>query len=415
MARKTTPLTDKEIRTAKPKEKAYRLYDGGGLYIEVPPKQAKRWRLKYRFDDKGKTISLGTYPEVSLSEARDKAAEAKKLIKEGIDPSAQRKAVKEEAREKERIETEKRAKLFQTLANEYIEHYRGQRAESYWPKVERTFERDVFPFIGHLPIDEVTTEQIIDIAKRIEARGSGDTARRNHSQINRIFRYAIANGKAERNTAQDVDLSMVLKPVKGKHYPTLTDPAEVGKLMQAIHAYKEEAPFSSYALRLLALTAVRPGNVREAQWEEIDIEAKLWRIPAEKTKHRKDHLIPLSRQAIELLEELKPLSGHTAYLFPSPLHPTKPISDNTMNKALRTLGYKGRFTSHSFRSTFSTIAREIGEFPHNIIESQMGHKEGSTVSQAYNRAEYISQRRELMQWWADWLDEVRTAKCMKTI
>ena len=316
MARKTTPLTDREIRTAKPKEKLYKLFDGGGLYIEIPPKQAKRWRLKYRIDGKEKRISLGTYPEVSLSEARDKAAEVKRLIKEGIDPSAQKKAVKEEAREKERIETEKRAKRFQTVANEYIEHYRGQRAENYWPKVERAFERDVFPFIGHLPINEITTEQIIDIAKRIEARGSGDTAKRIHSQISRVFRYAIANGKAERNTAQDVDLSMVLKPIKGEHYPTLTDPAEVGELMRAVHNYKEVAPFSSYALRFLALTAVRPGNAREALWEEIDIKAKLWRIPAEKMKGRKDHLIPLSHQAIELLEELKPLSGHTAYLFP---------------------------------------------------------------------------------------------------
>ena len=409
MARKTNPLTDREIKGAEPKEKPYKLFDGGGLYIEIPPKQSKRWRLKYRIDGKEKTISLGTYPAVLLSEARDKAAVAKKLIKEGIDPSAQRRAAKEEAREKERIETEKESKRFQTLASEYIEHYRDQKAPSYWPKVERAFERDVFPFIGHLPIDEIETEQIIDIAKRIEARGSNETARRIHSQIGRVFRYAIANGKATRDTAKDVDLSMILKPVKGKHYPTLTDPAEVGELMRAIHSYQGATPFTRYALLLLALTAVRPGNVREAQWDEIDIEAKLWRIPAAKMKARKDHLIPLSGQAVTLLEELRPLSGNFPYLFPSPLHLTSPISDGTMNKALKILGYGGqRFTPHSFRSTFSTIAREVGEFPHNIIEFQLGHKEGGAVSQAYNRAQYLPQRRELMQWWADWLDEVTT-------
>ena len=409
MARKTTPLTDREIRAAKPKGKAYRLYDGNGLILEIPPKQSKRWRLKYRFEGKEKMISLGTYPEVSLSDARKAAQDARSLLSKGVDPSEHKKAVKTALMEKEREEKEKRIKSFQTIAGEYIEHYRDQKAPSYWPKVERAFERDVFPFIGHLPIDEITVEQLIGIAKRIEARGSGETARRIHSQIGRAYRYAVANGKATRDTAKDVDLSMVLKPIKGKHYPTLTDPAEVGELMRAIHDYRGATAVTRYALLFLAFTAVRPGNVREAQWDEIDFEAKLWRIPAEKMKARKDHLIPLSGQATKLLEELKPLSGNFPYLFPSPLHLTKPISDGTMNKALKLLGYGGqRFTPHSFRSTFSTVAREIGEFPHHIIETQMAHKEGTAVSQAYNRAEYLPQRRELMQWWADWLDEVRT-------
>lgn len=409
MAKRVTPITDRQIKSAKPKEKLYKLFDGGGLYIEIPPNQSKRWRLKYRFDGKEKTLSLGTYPDVSLSDARRKAAEARRLIDSGIDPSQLKKAAKEEVKRKERIEREKRARHFEKLAAEYIEHYRNQRAPGYWDKVERLFERDVYPYIGHLFIDDITTRQIIDIIKRIEARGAGETARRAHSQISRVFRYAVANGKASRDTAGDIDITMVLKPVKQKHYATITDPVEVGKLMRAIDGYRGMSPFPRYALLLLSLTAARPGNVRLAEWSEFDMETRLWRIPAEKMKAGRDHIIPLSEQAVKLLKELQPLSGSFRYLFPSPKHLTEPISDGTTNKALKLLGYGGdRFTSHSFRSTFSTVAREIGGFAHHIIEFQLAHKEGGAVSQAYNRAEYIEQRRELMQWWADWLDEVRT-------
>jgi integrase len=406
MARKTNQLTDRQIRTLERKNRTYRLADGNGLYLEIPPKQALRWRLRYFIEGKEKMLSLGTYPEVSLKEAREKAQEARKLIAQRIDPAQKRKADKEEARAKEIEEQTRQANSFQQIAKDYIEHYRHQKAPSYWPKVERAFERDVFPLIGHLPIDEISTEQIITIAKGIEARGSGETARRVHSQIGRVFKYAVANGRAKRNTAADIELSMILKPVKEKHYPAITDPEEFRELISTIRNYKGSSPITRYALSLLALTAVRPGNIREARWEEFDLDAALWRIPGEKMKARKDHLIPLSAQAITLLKELRELTGGFDHLFPSPVHLTQPISDGTMNKALKIMGYGApRFTPHGFRSSFSTIAREIGGFPHEVIETQLAHATGSEVSRAYNRAQYIEQRRELMQWWADFQEE----------
>jgi integrase len=401
MARMTTPLSDKEIRAATPREKAYKLFDGEGLYLEVPPKQRKRWRLKYRFNGKEKLLSLGNYPDVSLKSARNKKAELKELLASGIDPSQLKKEEKELVMQKQ----EEVLNTFESSARAYIEHLRPDRNEAYWNRVENAFERDIFPIIGKMNINEVRAKDIIAVLQSIQNRGAIETANRLFTQISSVFKYAVSHGNAERNPCADMDKKHVLKATQTKHYATITDDKMIGKLLYDINKYTGDY-LVRMALSFAPYVAVRPGNIRHARWKDIDFDTKLWRIPLDDMKSDREHLVPLTETTIRILREVKQLTGENEYIFPSSRNANHPFSDTTLNKALRRMGYDGnKLVAHGFRAMFSTVTNEQSGFRTEVIEMQLAHKVGNEVSRAYNRALYLKERRDLMQWWSDYLDE----------
>ncbi len=391
------PLTDAAVRNAKPRERPFKLFDGRGLYLEVAPSGGKWWRFKYRIDGKEKRISLGVYPDVSLKEARERREAARKLVAAGVDPS--------EARKAERLaRREVRANSFETVAREWFAKRSSVWSEGHARRIIRRLERDVFPYIGLRPVGEISAPELLKVLRRIENRGAVETAHRALQECGQIFRYAIATGRAERDVA--ADLRGALQPVKGRHHPSITDPKKLGELLRAIDGY-EGSPITRCALQLAALTFVRPGELRRAEWSEVSFDAAEWRIPAEKMKARRPHIVPLSRQALKALEELHPLTGYGRFLFPSVRTETRPMSENTVNAALRRLGYtKDEMTGHGFRSIASTLLHEQG-WPPDAIERQLAHAERNSVRAAYNYAEYLPERREMMQAWADYLDRLR--------
>ena len=409
MARMTTPLSDKEVKAAKPKEKMYKLFDGGGLYLEVPVKQSKRWRIKYRFGGKEKTLSLGTYPNVSLKAARIKREKIKQLLDTGIDPSQQRKEKKEQE-----IQTlEESENSFEKSAKLYIEHLRPERNKKYWSSVESAFERDINPIIGSKNINDVKAKDIIDVLNHIQSRGAIETAHRLFTQISSVFRYAVSYSYAERNPCSDMDKSHILKQVNTNHYATITDNEQIGKLLYDINKYSG-AYTVRMALRFAPYVAVRPYNLRYARWKDIDFESKLWRIPAEEMKIKQEHLVALTDTMLNILTEIKNFSGDGEYIFPSDRHPNKPFSDTTFNKALTRMGYdSSKLVTHGFRAMFSTVSNEQSGFRSEVIEVQLAHKIGNAVSRAYNRALYLEERKELMQWWSDYLDDQQKAYILK--
>lgn len=400
MARMTKPLSDKEVKAAKPKEKMYKLFDGGGLYMEVPPKQSKRWRIKYRFDGKEKTLSLGTYPTISLKSARDKREEIKQLLDTGIDPSQQRKEKKVQLIEVQ----EESENTFTRSAKLYIEHLRPERNEKYWNSVESAFERLINPIIGTKNINEVTPKDIIDVLNRIQNRGTIETAHRLFAQISSVFKYAVSHEYAERNPCNDMDKNHVLKKVQTQHYATITDNEQIGKLLYDINKYSG-AYTVRMALSFAPYVAIRPYNIRFARWKDIDFDANLWRIPAKEMKTKQEHLIPLTESTLKILLEVQNFTGDGEYIFPSDRNPNKPFSDTTLNKALSRMGYdNSKLVTHGFRAMFSTVANEQSNFRSEVIETQLAHKVGNEVSRAYNRAQYLQERKELIQWWSDYLD-----------
>ena len=401
MARITTPLSDKEVKAAKPKEKAYKIFDGGGLFLEVPPKQNKRWRIKYRIEGKEKMLSLGTYPTVSLKSARSKRETIKQLLDNGIDPSQQRKEKKEQAIQVQ----EESENTFEKSAKLYIEHLRPERNEKYWDSIESAFERDINPIIGTKNVNDVKAKDIINVLNHIQSRGAIETAHRLFTQISSVFKYGVSHGFAERNPCNDMDKSHVLKQVTTKHYATITDNKQIGKLLYDINKYSG-AYTVRMALKFAPYVAVRPYNLRYARWRDMDFESKLWRIPAEEMKTKQEHLIPLTDSMLNILNEIKNFSGDDEYIFPSDRHPNKPFSDTTFNKALKRMGYdSSKLVTHGFRAMFSTVANEQSGFRSEVIEVQLAHKIGNAVSRAYNRSQYLEERKELMQWWSDNLDE----------
>lgn len=400
MARITTPLSDKEVKAAKPKEKMYKLFDGGGLYLEVPVKQSKRWRIKYRFEGKEKTISLGTYPTVSLKSARDKREEIKQLLDEGIDPSQQRKVEKIQAIEAQ----EESQNTFSRSAALYLEHLQKDRNEKYWNSVESAFKRLINPIIGAKNINAITPKDIINVLNHIQNRGTIETAHRLFTQISSVFKYAVSHEYAERNPCNDMDKNHVLKKVQTQHYATITDNEQIGKLLYDINKYSG-AYAVRMALRFAPHVTVRPYNIRYARWKDIDFESRFWRIPAEDMKMKQEHLVPLTNTVLKILNEIKNFSGDGEYIFPSDRNPSKPFSDTTLNKALTRMGYdSSQLVTHGFRAMFSTVANEQSTFRSEVIEVQLAHKIGNAVSRAYNRALYLEERKELMEWWSDYLD-----------
>ena len=398
-------LTDKAIRAAKHGEKAIRLFDRDGLYLELAPSGGKWWRLKYRFANKEKRVSLGVYPEVSLKEARERRDAQRKLLANQIDPSAQRKAAKAAI-------VFRTANSFEAVAREWFATFSKHWAKGHADKVLHRLEHNVFPALGDRPIAEIAPRELLAVLKRVEKRGALETAHRTKQNCSQVFRYAVATGRAERDPS--ADLRGALAPVKQKHHASITDPKAIGALLRAIEGY-EGSDVTRCALRLAALTFVRPGELRRAEWTEFDLDKGEWRIPAARMKMREQHLVPLSRQAVAVLRELQPITGKGPLLFPGPYHRDRPMSENTVNAALRRLGYpKEQMTGHGFRSMASTLLNEKG-WNRDAIERQLAHAERDGVRGAYNFAEYLPERRRMMQAWADYLDAMKAGAKVTSI
>jgi integrase len=388
-------LTDTAIRGAKPKEKPYKLADGQGLFLLVKPNGTRLWRLKYRVDGREKLLSVGMYPDVSLKVARERREDARRMMSAGVDPSAKRKA-----------ERAARADTFEAIVREWLDMKAKSLSVRTHDKRLGRFEAFVFPYLGKRPISTITAPDLLTVLKRVEARGKNETAHRVRSESSAVFRYAIATGRAERDPA--ADLRGALAPVVVRNHAAITEPTRIGELLRAIHGYTGQ-PATEYALKLLPLMFVRPGELRGAEWREFDLDGAEWRIPATRMKMREQHIVPLSSQAVTLLRELHPLTGSGRYLFPSLRTDERPISNNTLNAALRRLGYTGDdMVSHGFRSMASTCLNEQGWNP-DLIELQLAHAERDEVRGAYNRAQRLDERRKMMQAWADYLDGLRAS------
>lgn len=410
--------SDKSIGKAA-REGVRRLSDGDGLYLLMNVKGASHgWRFDYTFEGKRKTLSLGTYPDTGLALARRKADEFRKLVAEGINPSDNRKAAKvtiQEAQDKAK-RIEKGLPLvgtFEDVAREW--HLNVHTAKVTPSHAERTLirlEQDAFPWIGAMPIAEVTAPKLLEVLRRVEGRGAIETAHRIRQACGQVFRYGIAIGKCERDPA--ADLRDALQPVIVKHHAAITDPQAVGPMLHAFDDY-QGTPVVRAALKLAPLVFLRPGELRQAEWAEFDLDGALWTIPAARMKRTKQqkisgapHLVPLSRQAIALLKELQPLTGHGRYLFPSPRTDERPMSDNGVLSALRRMGFgKEEMSGHGFRAMARTLLAERLGINEAVIEAQLAHAVKDSLGRAYNRTEFVEQRREMMQAWADYLDKLK--------
>ena len=388
-------LTDTTIKNAKPKDKPYKLADGGGMYLLVNTKGQKWWRLDYRLNGKRKTISFGVYPDVPLKTARTRRTVAREQIAAGENPS--------EIRKKEKAAIDG-ADSFRTVADERLEKHSSKWTPKTFDSVTTRLTNYVYPWLGDEPVSKITAVDLLAALRRIEEKGALETAHKVRQYCGQVFRYAIATGRATRDVSQD--LKGALTPVNTRHYASITEPRKIGELLRAIDGYKGQ-PVTRYALRLAPLIFLRPGELRRAAWEDIDLDDAEWRIPAEKMKMDRPHIVPLSAQALEVLKEIEPLTGNGPYLFPSIRTKQRPMSENTLNAALRGMGYsRDEMTAHGFRSMASTRLNELG-WNRDAIERQLAHVEGNAVRAAYNYAEHLDERREMMQAWADYLDGLR--------
>ena len=390
------PLTNLKVQKAKPQAKQYKLADERGMYLLIHPKGGKYWRLDYRFEGRRKTLAIGTHPEASLKEARKKRDRARSDIEDGIDPSGHQNgnpALGDDS--------------FETVAREWHEKYRSQWTEGHASTTLRRLEANLLPWLGKRPLGAIEPPELLRSLRRVENRGAVETAHRIQQIASRIFRYGVATGRCSRDPT--LDLKGALPPKRSEHFPTITDPKKIGALLRAVDDYQGSL-ITRIALQIAPLVFVRPGELRHAEWAEIQLDSAEWRIPAAKMKMKRDHIVPLSTQAIQILEEIKPLTSNGRYIFPSTRSETRPMSENTVNGALRRLGYEvNEFTGHGFRSMASTLLNESGWTP-DAIERQLAHVEGNSVRAAYNYAEHLEERRRMMQWWADYLDELRMRK-----
>lgn len=393
-----TPLSDTAIRKAKPGPEPIKLRDGGGLYLLLKPDGARWWRWDYRRPVTGKrnTLSLGTYPDVSLATARQRQAEARKLLASGIDPGEARKANKAAG-------IERAANSFEVVAREWL----GKRdwVPGYLDKVAAWLANDVFPYIGGRPVAELTAPEFLRVARRIEERGAIESAHRILQNCGQVMRYAIATGRAERNPV--TDLRGALASPTERHHAAITEPTALGGLLRAIDGYNGD-PTTRAALKLAPLVFVRPGELRHAEWSEIDLGKAEWNIPAEKMKMRQPHLVPLCDQAVAILGELHALTGRGQYVFPGGRSPRRPMSNNALTAALRRMGYDGdTMTVHGFRASARTLLDEGLGFRPDYIEHQLAHAVRDPNGRAYNRTAHLPERRKMMQAWADYLDALR--------
>lgn len=391
------PLNEMKVRSAKPKDKFYKLTDSEGLYLHVTEKGKKLWRFKYRYDGKQKLLAFGSYPEISLLDARKRRNDARRQLANGIDPSALRKAQKQAKTE----ETE----TFEIIAREWHEKFKTKWTEGHAQKLLRQLELNIFPWLGIRPIKDIKAPELLVVLRRTESRGVLEGAHRLRGICSQVFRYALATGRCERNPAQDLIGS--LAPAREKHLAAITDPKKVGALLRAIDDYS-----GSYvvklALQLSPLVFTRPGELRHMEWSEVDFNEALWSIPAEKMKMREPHLVPLSRQAISILKDIKKLTGESKYAFPSGRTFDRPMSNNAILAALRRMGYtKEEMTPHGFRAMARTILDEILQVRPDFIEAQLAHRVRDPLGRSYNRTQHLNERRKMMQTWADYLDGVK--------
>jgi integrase len=390
------PLTNVQISKGKPRKTPYKLTDSGGMYLLINPNGSKYWRLKYRFHGKEKTLALGVYPEVSLAQARENRDTAKKQIKAGVDPVVKR-------REEKHLALLSAENTFEAVTREWYEQKREQWTPHHATEVINTLIRDVFPAIGNKPITDIAPKEVLAIVRKVEKRGALDVASRILQRTGSVFRYAVQTGRIEINPA--TELRGVIKQRKVKHKPALKAD-ELPEFLRKLDNYDGDQ-VTILALKLLALTFVRPGELRGARWEEFDLDNAQWQIPAERMKMRHEHIVPLSRQALAILDQLKTLTGNSELLFPSRNGEGKLMSENTLTYALYRMGYHSRATAHGFRATASTILNEQGWRP-DVIERQLAHAEKNKVRAAYHRSEYLQDRKKMMQAWADYLDSLRS-------
>ena len=390
------PLTDTAIRNAKPLDKPTKLTDGGGLYLLLKPNGARWWRLDYRFGSMRKTLSMGVYPDVSLKDARTRRDEARKLLAVDIDPGENRKAMKA-------TKTEQAANSFEVVGREWFAKNSPGWAKGHAEKIIRRLERDIFPWLGNRPIMEITAPELLQSLHRIEARGVLETAHRALQNCGQVFRYAVQTGRAQRDPS--ADLRGALAPWKPKHYPALTEPPKLAELLRSIDNYQGNLITRS-ALRLLPLVFVRPGELRQAKWAEIDLDTAEWRYTV--TKTNTPHIVPLAAQAVEILKTLHGLTGRSGFVFPGLRSHDRPMSENTINAALRYMGFDQQtMTGHGFRAIARTLLDEALGFEPHIIEHQLAHGVKDPLGRAYNRTKHLPERRKMMQQWADYLDKLK--------
>lgn len=392
------PLSDTTIRTAKPAAKPQRLFDAGGLYLEVSPAGGKLWRFKYRHGGKEKRLALGAYPDTGLKDARDKRDTARKLLAAGVDPGEQRKAAKAAGEERA-------ANSFEVVAREWHAKQSATWVELHASRIMLRLENDVFPWLGSRPIADITAKELLATVNRIVDRGAVESAHRVLQNCGQVMRYAIATGRADRNPA--ADLRGALPPVKQTHHAAIIEPAAIGGLLRAMDAYNGSL-VTKCALRLAPLLFVRPGELRHAEWAEFDLDGAQWNIPAEKMKMREPHLVPLAPQAVAILRELQPLTGRGRYVFPSARSPQRPMSNNAVLSALRRMGYATyEMSGHGFRAMARTVLDEVLHFRPDYIEHQLAHAVKDPNGRAYNRTAHLPERRKMMAAWADYLDTLK--------
>lgn len=400
-------LTDTEIRKSAPRETLYKLFDGGGMFLEVRPNGARYWRLKYRYAGKEKLLALGVYPGVTLKEAREKREAAKKKLAAGVDPGEARKAEK-------RTQFINAENSLEAVAREWHAKFSGDLSESHAIRNLRRLEIHVFPYIGKRPTVELDASSILDVLQRIERKGTLETAHRVRSLIGQVMRYAVVTGRALRDPS--ADLRGAIPPAPTRHHAAVTKPEQLADLLRDIYAYTG-TPTVSAALKLAPLVFQRPGELRLAEWTEFDLDGRLWTVPASRMKRRKDgkqfgldHLVPLSDQAISILRDLKLLTGRGRYVFPSMRGNSRPMSDMAIGAAFRRMGIDSNTaTPHGWRATARTLAVEKLGIRDEIVEMQLSHEVRDTHGRAYNRTEWLDERHQLMQRWSDYLDKLRTA------
>jgi len=400
------PLTDTEIRKAQPADKPRRLSDEKGLYLEIAPSGGKWWRLKYRHGGKEKRLSLGTYPDTPLKAAREKRDAARTQLAAGIDPGEARKAVKAAHRD---VATDS----FEAVAREWLSTIHGAKVSAgHADRTRIRLEQDVFPWLGASPLGSIKAPDLLACLRRVEARGAIETAHRIKQACGQVFRYGVATGRCERDPTGD--LRDALKPIQTRHHAAIIDPQRAGELLRAMADYRGQ-PVTRAALQLAAMVFQRPGEVRKAEWAEIDLDAGLWTIPSERMKRTRQgklsgaaHIVPLATQAVAVLRDLHPLTGHGLYVFPSLRTGERPMSDNAILSALRRMGFpKDEMTGHGFRAMARTMLAERLGVDEAVIEAQLAHTVRDSLGRAYNRTEFVEQRRAMMQTWADYLDKLR--------
>jgi len=401
MPKKIIPLSAMKIEKAKPQEKDVKMFDGGGLYLLITPTGGKLWYLKYRFGGKEKKLSFGAYPTLSLDAARQRREETKKLLSNGVDPGEMKKILKT-ANSNMAINT------FEIVAREWHHKFAsaGKWSESHAADILHRIEKDIFPPLGQRPISDIKPMELLKTLERVASRGALDTAHRLRHHCGMIFRYAVVTERAERDIA--ADLKGALPTAKSGHHAAATTPNSLKQILQAIDNY-EGSYVVKCALQLLPMLFCRPGELRAAEWSELNFDESIWEIPAARMKMKQPHVVPLSKQAVVILESLQPLTGFGRYLFPCHRSPLRCLSDNAYNAALRRMGFtKNEATAHGFRASARTIMDEILHIPVVLIEHQLSHSVRDPLGRAYNRTAHLVERKEMMQTWADYLDELRS-------